>query len=112
LFCQIASPYGSEPGSVRESIFEKVCFLPRTFVFGFEHLFQWTLVEDPRQWSVDVESKSPDDDDAYWYTDDEDRPVDSIRSLCSRRGLTNLGCLVLVVIALLALLYVCISRAA
>ena len=71
---------------------------------------QFAFPYDPLDWgsTLDVGSQEPDD----WLHNPDprrDRQVDNDINIFTSRGLTNLGCLVILVIAMVGLLCVCSS---
>jgi hypothetical protein len=68
---------------------------------------QFSLAPDPSSWGADLGSTAAEPDD-YLHNPDprRDRKHDSGGTICTPRGIANLGCLALLALGLLALLYV------
>jgi beta-glucan synthesis-associated protein KRE6 len=69
--------------------------------------FQFSLSPDPASWGSDLSPNHAEPDD-YLHNPDprRDRKYDQGRNIFTYRGLSNLGCLVILILALIALLFV------
>lgn len=71
------------------------------------YLFQFLLSPDPTLWGSAARADVPEDDD-YLHNPDprRDKNIDSMGTIFTARGLANIGCLAIVFVGLLGLLYV------
>jgi hypothetical protein len=65
---------------------------------------QWSLGPDPRLWDAEIGSDTVDDDDELHQPEKNMHKLDRNGGLFSLRGLTNLGCVFLLIVVLLGLL--------
>jgi hypothetical protein len=104
---QSDSPYGDDPALRHRvsSYLEKVrnCVCRRSVALT---PVQYTLDVDPQQWGTAIGWDAAEDDDALHAPERDARALDRNGGLTSVRGAANLGCIVLIVLVLLALLCV------
>jgi hypothetical protein len=95
------------PGSANSFISDKVRMLSASPVLLTSLSSQFSLSPDPTQWGAAVSMNHPEPDDVLHNPDPKrDRRSDGGGSLFTHRGLANLGCLLLISLAVIALLYV------
>ena len=71
---------------------------------------KYSLSPDPTQWDAGLLSHHPEPDDDLHNPDPRrDRNFDSAGSIMTLRGLMNLGCLAILALALVSLLYVLVD---
>ena len=95
-------------GSLRElslsqtrSVFAHKLVLPTRVV---QAIYQFSLSPDPAAWGLNISPDVPEPDDYLHDPDPRQDRLSDCENIFTYRGLTNLGCLILLCIGLLALL--------